>query len=45
MDIKEALDIVIELAEANVIDDPEMADERARQLEAIEMVRNITWVE
>ena len=47
MDTTDALKIVIELAEGNVIDDPgmEMEHERERQLEAIEIVKNLTWVE
>ena len=36
-----ALGIVLDLAEQNVIDDPEMQEERDRQAEAIEEVRKI----
>lgn len=38
MNIKDAIKIVIELAEQNVIDDPEMKEEKTRQLLAIEVV-------
>jgi hypothetical protein len=41
MDIAEALQIVLDLAKANVIDDPEMEDERERQLSAIDIVEDM----
>jgi hypothetical protein len=39
MPLKMALDIVLDLAEANVIEDQDYVEERKRQLDAIERVR------
>ncbi len=38
MNITQALEIVLDLADQNVIDDPEMAEETLKQNEAIEWV-------
>lgn len=37
----DALELVLELAEQNIIDDPDMVDETERQTEACERVRNL----
>ena len=39
MELNEALKVVVELAEQNMLNDPEMQDEMLRQLNAIESVR------
>lgn len=39
MELNEALKVVLELAEHNMLNDPEMQDEMLRQLNAIESVR------
>ena len=39
MELNEALKVVLELAEQNMLNDPEMQDEMLRQLNAIENVR------
>lgn len=41
MNLTEALAIVIDLAEQNVIDDPDMAEERTKQLTAIRTVEEM----
>lgn len=41
MDIAEALEIVLSLARYNVIDEEDMPEENARQLEAILMVEDM----
>lgn len=41
MSLKDALQIVVELAEQNVIDDPEMKAEAKRQREAIRKVARL----
>jgi hypothetical protein len=42
MNLKMALDIVLELAEQNVVDKRDMPEEAARQEDAIERVRQHT---
>lgn len=39
MELNEALKVVLELAEQNMLNDPEMQDEMLRQMNAIETVR------
>lgn len=39
MELNKALSVVLELAEQNMLDDPEMQDEMLRQINAIESVR------
>lgn len=39
MELNEAIELVLELAQQNIINDPEMEPEMAHQLEAIETVR------
>lgn len=39
MELNEALKVVLELAEQNMLNDPEMQDEMLRQMNAIENVR------
>ena len=39
MELNEALKVVLELAEQNMLNDPEMQDEMLRQMNAIESVR------
>ena len=41
MDIADALEIVLDLAKQNVIDDPDMKEERERQMEAIGIVEDM----
>ena len=41
MTTAQAIDVVVSLAEQNLIDDDEMADERERQEAAIEIVKNL----
>lgn len=41
MDIAEALQIVIDLAKQNVVDEVDMPEEHARQVEAINIVEDM----
>ena len=41
MNISKALEIVLELASQNIIDDPEMEEESARQNEAIKKIISV----
>lgn len=41
MDVAEAFQIVLDLARQNTIDDPDMAEEAARQQEACNIVEDI----